>query len=985
MLFDDPNLLSNEEIREELNRLGYSTSIIDSIIEQFWFHDWGNSFISIKNNFNVLLDFLKETKPDEFSRFDFYEYYFHKVLPEFDKFNDAFLKIGMVFELMQTDQIGVEDLNELLKELDSHKELSLQVLQESLLVTVIQSEKNNLVKWIHHTLTEYLASKYILDHKDINKSVEKYMCSSDSGIVMFVPSWVGALRFLVEKTPESLIDWLEINLNSNSDFLNEQLAEVFIFSTSVAIKDAYKIKLFHLVYDSYQEKRWWLPVWAYHNLYKFIDKAIYKDLKAKVEDSDYVHKGNIAATIDGMFKNNHPLLTREEKIFWKKQLISYAKEDNENKVLNRYSLAALENFKGQTDIILEVKNNFECDDSLVREAFINMCRIIDPNSPDSIEFFVKAIANDSSHIYARNALYSINSKAGIETFLCDISDNPKFIHEFLDNESIFNNKDNQADLELIKNITKNISPKVIDLLKKIIISAYTGEGNYNAGKSYFLQQIALLVIAEQSNYLEEFVKTISSLSSDQKQRLFVNDVEAVISVLLRPEDLEKLQKLFNDDLHHHAGYALAEAVRLAPYTGNPKGNEVLRKGVELGITVDPSNHPKHKDYQAEQKERIYQQFQKLLSPPEKDRYSPEVFRYFIENKAFLQVRATPAEKERLLKLATVSNLEKVDPTKIEVRYKDSNSKSGEYTISSVAAYFASVIEVVHELDPKLLQKPENRKKIINFIPFSYLSDFRNFKAILGKVTDSEIKSLNTTMLDKTKDARYLIPQTYIYIAKIYPELKTPKEVLISFIEDPLISENDREYALENLENYISPTDTQNEKLLKKLWQPKTRTRPSDLANGLLVKVFHNEEAIDWRFNILKSSAAQFYRQEGAHSVGDVEMELDTMAFAKPLINLNDERYLDKFIDLLEFSLSIIEKVDYWEYVNYLWRVVIASVVRDRFLLSESSFSNLKGWAEKHKDVANINWFNKRLDSAFEQFISNEKKISTLKRALSLIK
>ena len=75
MLFDDPNLLSNEEIRAHLEEDGYSSDLIESIIQQFWMHDWGNSFIAIKEHFSFLQRFLAKENSETFSRFDFYSYF----------------------------------------------------------------------------------------------------------------------------------------------------------------------------------------------------------------------------------------------------------------------------------------------------------------------------------------------------------------------------------------------------------------------------------------------------------------------------------------------------------------------------------------------------------------------------------------------------------------------------------------------------------------------------------------------------------------------------------------------------------------------------------------------------------------------------------------------------------------------------------------------------------------------------------------------
>lgn len=314
---------------------------------------------------------------------------------------------------------------------------------------------------------------------------------------------------------------------------------------------------------------------------------------------------------------------------------------------------------------------------------------------------------------------------------------------------------------------------------------------------------------------------------------------------------------------------------------------------------------------------MYKQFQDYLSPPVKGQYFPQVFRYYIQNKEKLEKMSSPEQKERLLWLAVDSNLTKIDSKKIEVHYKDHATKSGEYTISSPAAYFGDVLQVIQIFKPSLLQTPENRQKVIDFIPFSYLSDFKRIDEILGKLTDKELSTLDEIMLNKQKDVRYLVPQTYIYISKTHPDLKSPKKVLLSFITDPLISESDRAYALENLERHISPSDSDVKELLQALWKPDTRNEISDLANSLLISAFRDEETITWRFNTLKSSATPFRRQEGFHSVGSIEMELDSKAFAKPLIYLNDEKYLDRFIDLLEFSLTLVEKPDHREYVSYL--------------------------------------------------------------------
>ncbi len=983
MLFDNPDLLSNEEIREELTGLGYSTNIIDSIIEQFWFHDWGNSFISFPNNFYLLKNFLKITKPNRFSRFGFYTYFYHKVVREYEKLREPFQKLSLVFELIQTDQLSLLEFNNILKQIKAPKEISAKYLHDIQLISIIRTERRITVKWTHHTLTEYLAADYILNQKDVIKTAAKFIFYSGTGPTILIPSWTGTLRFLLEQNPESFIDWLISFIKKNPDSLEDQLAETLIFSASDSISKNNKTKLFHLVFDSYQNRKYWIPVWAYLNLFKFVDEEIYRFLKTQADNKDYILQGNIAATINGMLQHKHKAITPKEKEYWQGKLIKYANNENNNGVLQRHALAALENFKGETDIIRQVQKNATSPDSLVREAFINMCKEIDPNSADSITFFIKAITDDTAHIYARNALYAINSSQGIKTLLQNIADNPRFIHQFLDKESIFNNKEKQADKELIDNIQKNINPHVINIIKKIILNAFIGVHNYNAGKSYFLQQLTQIVQSKSPKYLEELLKTIQGLSAEQKNTLFINDIEGVIAVLLKPEDIGELKEIFTNTLHHHAGYTLAEAIRLAPQVGNQQGEAVLKKGIELEITADPKTFPKYDDYQKQQEVKIYKQFQEYLSPPTEGQYFPQVFRFFIENQNIIENQWKESEKERLLSLAIDSNLTMIDPDKIIVRYKDQKTKSGEYTISSIAGYFSNVLQVIHRLSPETLRTPKNRQKVINFIPLAYSSDLNVIQEILKSVTDQELTTVNKIMLDKNNDARYLIPQTYIYFSNLFENLTSPKDVLKSFVTDSLLNDSDREYSLGNLEKYLSPSNYADEAFLKKLWNPKIRNLLSDTANALLISVFHNEKAIAWRFEILKSSAKPYQRQEGAHSVGELELELDYMKFAKPLIELSDEKYLKQIIDLLDFSLSIIKKKDYWEYVNYLWRITIAFVVRENFLLSKSALDKVEAWADKNKAINNINWFSKRLELALNTFAKSIQ-AKNLRDAISLV-
>ena len=101
MFFDDPKQLTNEQIREKLTALGYSSSLIESLIEVFWFYDPYQSFIAVPERFEVLLHFLEEKQPETFNRFNYYYYFFEKVVPGYSSLRDHLQQLRLYFEQVQ--------------------------------------------------------------------------------------------------------------------------------------------------------------------------------------------------------------------------------------------------------------------------------------------------------------------------------------------------------------------------------------------------------------------------------------------------------------------------------------------------------------------------------------------------------------------------------------------------------------------------------------------------------------------------------------------------------------------------------------------------------------------------------------------------------------------------------------------------------------------------------------------------------------------
>ena len=120
----------------------------------------------------------------------------------------------------------------------------------------------------------------------------------------------------------------------------------------------------------------------------------------------------------------------------------------------------------------------------------------------------------------------------------------------------------------------------------------------------------------------------------------------------------------------------------------------------------------------------------------------------------------------------------------------------------------------------------------------------------------------------------------------------------------------------------------------------------------------------------------------AHSVEPDEHEITSMPFAGSLIELGDEKYLDKFLDLLDYSFNFLQtnknkKQEYWEYVNYLWRIVISYIENLKTLGSFIPIIALRIWIEKRSGIRNINWLKARTKELERNYVNQVKPIDKL--------
>jgi len=526
-LFDDR--YENNELRkvlQDIDGVTLSNEKIQEIIAMFWFQDEYQSLISYYTYIDTFKDFLIENNRQDWKRKDFYEYLFEEIFSA-NSYLRAFTKLALSLEIKQSVDLPEQDFTNLLAEIKLTKDdlgydylLSKNILKRS----EVKEKDGTLatrVGLFHHTLSEFAVAKAFLEKENTIEVFDKvavYNPQNETTRVL-IPSWTGVLKFLLESSKSNdVLDWLLSLIDTNIDNLTDQVAEITtkLLDPSI-ISSETKTKIFDVIYNTYFDRRVWLPYWVGEELGKFADSNQVLLLKERILETSphteaYIDTANIIAITDGMIKYKNPLIL-PDITFWKDQFIKGANDDNNNGVLQRHSLSALENFVEEVELIENTKKAWTMPDQLVREAFLQMCFTIAPNDEKTFYYLVEAIRGKYG-IYGRIGLYQITAPTMIKKLITSFADDLDLLEAFLDKESIYVDENQKSDDVLITHIKEAISvdESIVGSLKRLVeitVSQKMILRSIRLSYSYFLQQIHKTISENDPNFVFSFIKLLT--------------------------------------------------------------------------------------------------------------------------------------------------------------------------------------------------------------------------------------------------------------------------------------------------------------------------------------------------------------------------------------------------------------------------------------------------------------------------------------------
>jgi hypothetical protein len=861
-------------------------------------------------------------------------------------------KIALLMEMYQTNILKKDELITIFDDVKSNLNISFlqQVPIEFFYERTVLKDNIDTVEFENTEFQEYLAAKEILRLGRTDQIV--FDLAIDQELQEIFPSWFNTLGFLVDLEISLLKLLLDFGA-SKSKIVQDEEYHRFLTKVDVhRLTVEERRKIFGNIFTYYQQILHWIPYDVARNLSYYFDVSqeglLKKSIVVRNERGaeNFVRKGNVAYIVGFLLEKG--IFNESQKEYWRDKLIKFAKDKNQNGVLQRHSLFALGKFK-DIKLLKKVSHLMTSTDELIIQSFIESCIEVDPNNFFSIAIFIEG--TKKKNIHARYGLYQIKEKWGVKKLLDYYIKDEQFLFQFIDQENIFKDRDG----EIIHNIRNVWDDEIKKKLHQIIITAFSSQFWYQAEKSRLIKDIVFLLAEKDEDYIFSLLKSIKNNGALQKN-LF--SLEHIFALLLKKRQVGKF--IVNiEKLEHGKNIALGTLREINISTrGDAKdiyeeGKKYFRKEYEQLEEII-----RKRAGQPGEEQRIYKEFQFKLEP-ERGKYNPGVFQFYLDNKKKINKRMTPGDKKRLKGLIINSIFAKFDPGKQRLTITKRESGGGtSYTTHAWIPIFGDCIVVAQELGINI---SKFRQRIINYIPFAYSDHLQAIFSLVKNPKSQELNSLLEIYSEERKDdlPRFM-PYSFIDACKNY-EINDAIPILKRFVEQTDFPIYERRSALEAIVN-IRPEKEYLKRIFKQYKNQNNEIfQLAEEANKYLVEKFSDEAAIKWRFKQLKKRASPFTRPKGGHWVSDFESELWDKKFAKPLIELKDPGYRGKFLDLLDTSFKILKKGEnYWSYATYLWEIVVTYFDNLKETRSYVYLKDLERHIEQISTLEGINWFKGKL-------------------------
>ncbi len=887
--------------------------------------------IQIPRYLSYFEDYLKKNNIDvatNASRNDLFEHFIYRKLDHEDRTLQAdkkaivkriLEKLALTMEIYQTNVLTKDELMTFFDEIRSDLKLVAlaQIDLESLYDHSILRNNIDTIEFDNSEFQEYLAAKEITRMPDPNRAAFGFAVDPDAKEIY--STWFNTLTFLVDMQPDllgQLVDFSGIRITDAFKVMDDGF---LIFLSRVnprSILINLRHDLFTAIIDYHTRAGQWLPGELTSALPGFFDPSLESFLKAVAVDAEkktgsarFVPLGNIAYVVAYLLKDGAQL----DKPFWREKLLTYVADTNENGVLQRHALLALEYFKDPT--ILDELPAPATPDELVSQGFLSAYKELSPDHPKSVNAFIRA--QKQNDIHGRYGILALTKRDSLKTFLEEFVKDPDFRREFLDDSRIFNDKDQ----EIVDHIAAILDDEIKELIKQALVVGVDHHVAHSAGSSSFLMGLWKLMRADNPDFVLEMVRRIKS-TPDAKNGLYW--ALPFFAAMLQESDVPKyIDEMLSIDEKWSAFSTMQNVKLLSKRQDAEKVYEAGRSKLPDDYKAWEERLKQPDTHTTERNEGMIKEFQGLLEPSP-GQFSYGVFDFYNDHKDTLDPLITKENRNRLAELITGTIFKFIDPTKHELKITAMHDSSKTYTTSSGIHAFGEALITAKHLN---IDITPFRQHIIDFIPFAYTEPLRVLFELVKNISPSEMVGVMNVYKLKQSDLWRHMPSSFVEAIEQF-HISEAAPVLREFVKEAQWDTYVREHALK-VADALAPDSTflkEIDTLYKTSTDEKER-KLSDIANALLVTNHGDGDAIRWRLGEIARRTAAFQRTPGAgaHFVNDVEEEIHFgKNFAKPLMDLKHAGYEDDYLKLLDQAMDVWSKgLQYQDYAGYMWSIVYA--------------------------------------------------------------
>ncbi len=762
------------------------------------------------------------------------------------------------------------------------------------------------------------------------------------------PAWFNTLTFLVDMRPDLIEQLIEFSGIRGTKIVDEGFLTLLsgINPNNVAL--ALKSRLFNDLLAYHQRHLQWMPARLASRLPALFNASDEIPLKSGVSEAikdvgpkRFVPLGNIALIVGYLFEAGTSL----DQAYWRKRLIEFASDDNDNGVLQRHALFGMEKLKDPS-VLDDLPSTLMDKDELVARAFLKLCVAIAPESQKSISYFLEATRR--GEIHGRYGLYELRGLEALKIFLTTFKEDVVFRQAFLDKCSIFREQDHV----ILEHIRAVCDKDILELCEEAILRAFQPSEAHQAERSAFVLGLGKILMEKVTNFLPVIIERIRS-SQGPSGFYFTKQFFAGI---LERQDVPRYLAVMIAAGEQMAAFSV---LLTAKYSNRKESEEIFDAGrpflVQQYVDWDKQQLLTTTSPAIADESQRYGEFKKLLDPGGQQ-YSTGVFAFYLKYSKDLDPLLSSENRMRLAYLIKGSVFKSIDPKDYDLTVtKEDQGHTTTFSLSSNISLFSDALRVADHLSIDLT---EYRQRIINFIPFAYGSDLRAIFRLATNITATELTPVIEIYRDHRSDLWRHMPGNLVEAVE-QNHVIDAASLLQVFVKESTFSSDIRRRALAVADSLVS-----DENFLKQIasaYQDSTDPNEATVAEAainLLITRYSDPNAIRQKLRAVVERAAPFNQPTQAHIVSSLEEEIvGGRGFAAPLMQLKARGYEQDYLLLLDCATSLWARgKDFYAYSNYLWGIVFAYFDNLKEFRSYEPLQTLETKLAAIRNDSGANWF-----------------------------